>query len=201
MTAFVIKNRWTGATIFETDLPPELDGASYGDKIGAAVKIALGSGSDLSGSDLSGSVVRFHVLPLDQEKARSLLGNEKTGNRSAGHEGTSGTSRPVRSLTLRAGRGLKPGTLKGMRESMLVLSRKTSESVVLNCGTSDESRITVVEIRDGKVKLGIDAPAHVKAHRLEVWLSIQGKENLGKLGEILRNPKPAEHRRRPRFTA
>ena len=52
---------------------------------------------------------------------------------------------------------------------MLVLSRKISESIVI------DGRITVKVIRlDGEVvKLGIEAPADVPVHRQEVYEEIQ----------------------------
>jgi carbon storage regulator len=52
---------------------------------------------------------------------------------------------------------------------MLVLSRKKSESIVIN----DDVVITVVEIRGDKVRLGIDAPRDVPVHRKEVVEAIQ----------------------------
>lgn len=51
---------------------------------------------------------------------------------------------------------------------MLVLSRKKNESIVIN----DNITVVVVEIRDGKVRLGIDAPKEVPVHRREVWETI-----------------------------
>ncbi len=47
---------------------------------------------------------------------------------------------------------------------MLVLSRKRDEQIVIN----GDIIITVVEIRGDKVRLGIEAPAHVPVHRREV---------------------------------
>lgn len=47
---------------------------------------------------------------------------------------------------------------------MLVLSRKKSESIVIN----DDITITVVEVRGDKVRLGIHAPRDVPVHRKEV---------------------------------
>jgi carbon storage regulator len=52
---------------------------------------------------------------------------------------------------------------------MLVLSRKKTEEIVIG----DEISIMVVEIRGDKVRIGIDAPKHIKVHRKEVWLAIQ----------------------------
>ena len=59
---------------------------------------------------------------------------------------------------------------------MLVLSRKLHESIVV--GEPDGSglfvKVTVLEIKNGVVKLGFDASPDVLIHRLEVWDRIQG---------------------------
>lgn len=47
---------------------------------------------------------------------------------------------------------------------MLVLSRKKSESIVIN----DDVVITIVEVRGDKVRLGIQAPRDIPVHRKEV---------------------------------
>ena len=74
------------------------------------------------------------------------------------------------------GKGLEAGT--GDRErpayvrrnrSMLVLSRKKNESIVIN----DDITIVVVEIRGDKVRLGIEAPKEVPVHRNEVYEAIR----------------------------
>ena len=57
---------------------------------------------------------------------------------------------------------------KGL-ESMLVLSRKKNESIVIN----NDIRIVVVEIRGDKVRLGVEAPREVPVHRREVYDAIQ----------------------------
>ena len=59
--------------------------------------------------------------------------------------------------------------------SMLVLSRKKNESIVIN----DDIIVTVVEVRGDKVRLGIQAPREVTVHRKEV------------LEAILRDTKPS----------
>ena len=51
---------------------------------------------------------------------------------------------------------------------MLVLSRKKSESIVIN----DNVVITIVEVRGDKVRLGIQAPREIPVHRKEVMDSI-----------------------------
>jgi carbon storage regulator len=47
---------------------------------------------------------------------------------------------------------------------MLVLSRKIGEEIVIG----DNIRITIVEIRGGKVRIGIAAPAYVTVDRQEI---------------------------------
>ncbi len=51
---------------------------------------------------------------------------------------------------------------------MLVLSRKLNESIVID----ENIVVTVVEIRGGKVRLGIQAPKEVTVHRREVYDAI-----------------------------
>lgn len=52
---------------------------------------------------------------------------------------------------------------------MLVLSRKKNETIVID----DQIRVTVLEVRGDKVRLGIDAPKDVGIHREEVWAVMQ----------------------------
>ncbi len=54
---------------------------------------------------------------------------------------------------------------------MLVLSRKSGESVVVG-GVSAVDRklvVTVLEIVGGRVRLGFEVPADVPVHRRKVW--------------------------------
>lgn len=54
---------------------------------------------------------------------------------------------------------------------MLVLSRKKNEAIIID----DQIRITVIEIRGDKVRLGIEAPREVTIHRDEVWAVIHNE--------------------------
>jgi carbon storage regulator len=65
---------------------------------------------------------------------------------------------------------------------MLVLSRKNDEAVVVGGSEGFERmiKITVVEIRNGRVRLGFEADADVPVHRLEVWERIYGETGLAR---------------------
>lgn len=56
---------------------------------------------------------------------------------------------------------------------MLILSRKIHESIVIG----EDVEITVVEVRGGRVRLGIRAPKEVPVHRREVQDAIEAERN------------------------
>ena len=58
---------------------------------------------------------------------------------------------------------------------MLVLSRKTEESVVVGGDERFEPmlKVTVLEINGGSVSLGFEASKDVPVHRQEVWEQIR----------------------------
>jgi carbon storage regulator len=58
------------------------------------------------------------------------------------------------------------------RESMLVLSRKKDEKIMI----ADNISIMVIEIRGDKVRLGITAPKEIPVHRQEVYDAIKQEE-------------------------
>ena len=64
---------------------------------------------------------------------------------------------------------------------MLVLSRKNDESVVI--GGSDQFepvlKVTVLEISDGRVRLGFEVDKDVPVHREEVWERIRASGQRG----------------------
>jgi carbon storage regulator CsrA len=66
---------------------------------------------------------------------------------------------------------------------MLVLSRKNNEAVVIGGSESFERmiKITVVEIKNGRVRLGFEADATVPINRLEVWERICDETRLADL--------------------
>ena len=59
---------------------------------------------------------------------------------------------------------------------MLILTRKKEESIVIN----ENIEVSILEIKDGKVKIGIEAPKNVAIHRKEVFLSIEEENKLAK---------------------
>ncbi|WP_146339098.1 carbon storage regulator CsrA [Nesterenkonia sp. NBAIMH1] len=56
---------------------------------------------------------------------------------------------------------------------MLVLTRKVGEQVVIG----DEITVTVLDVRRDGIKIGIDAPRHVRVQRQELILAV-ADENL-----------------------
>lgn len=52
---------------------------------------------------------------------------------------------------------------------MLILTRNTDESIVIE----EDIRITIIDIKGGQVRLGIDAPRHVAVHRQEIYERIK----------------------------
>lgn len=61
---------------------------------------------------------------------------------------------------------------------MLILSRKTREAVVVGDGLNRLLKVTVLDVRDGLVKLGFEANADLPIHRLEVWERIYASSHL-----------------------
>ena len=57
---------------------------------------------------------------------------------------------------------------------MLVLSRKQSQSIVINGNIV----VTIVEIRGDRVRIGINAPRDVSVHREEILKAILREEKL-----------------------
>lgn len=77
---------------------------------------------------------------------------------------------------------------------MLALSRKLGESIVID----DQIEVTVLAISKDQIKLGIDAPKHIKIHRKEIYLQIQEENKAAanvsddmasKLKEMMNKPK------------
>ena len=57
---------------------------------------------------------------------------------------------------------------------MLILTRKAGETIRIG----DSITVTVVQLNDGQIKLGIDAPRSVAVHRGEVYdrIRVENKE-------------------------
>lgn len=56
---------------------------------------------------------------------------------------------------------------------MLVLSRKLGEAIVIDGG---KIVVTVVEIKNEKIKLGIEAPPEISVHRAEIQRRVDNNE-------------------------
>ncbi len=56
---------------------------------------------------------------------------------------------------------------------MLIFTRKLGEKITIG----DHTVVTLIEIKDNQVRLGIEAPRHISVHRQEVYERIR-KANL-----------------------
>ena len=70
---------------------------------------------------------------------------------------------------------------------MLVLSRKPLEAVVVGNtdGLKQLLKVTVLEVKNGSVRLGFEAAADVPIHRWEIWERIQNESLPSKSSEDL----------------
>ena len=53
--------------------------------------------------------------------------------------------------------------------AMLVLSRKTGQSIVIN----ENIELSILEVQGDQIKIGIKAPKSVKIYRKEIFVEIQ----------------------------
>jgi carbon storage regulator len=67
---------------------------------------------------------------------------------------------------------------------MLVLSRKSQESVMVGKSGASEPllKVTVLEIKSDRVRLGFEADSTIPVHRWEVWERIRAGGPPGPLG-------------------
>lgn len=64
---------------------------------------------------------------------------------------------------------------------MLVLTRKTDEQIMIG----DEIKITLVQIRGNRVRLGIEAPRDVRVVRSELTVAKQDQAGEDQAGEVV----------------
>jgi carbon storage regulator CsrA len=73
-----------------------------------------------------------------------------------------------------------------MESVMLVLTRRSSESVIVGSarGLERTLRVTVLDIHDGRVRLGFETADNVPVHRQEVWEQLRA----GIVPNLIRGP-------------
>lgn len=76
---------------------------------------------------------------------------------------------------------------------MLVLSRKSGESIVVN----GDIRVSILGVDGGVVKVGIEAPPAVAVHRLEVYEEIQRNNQAAVIRGEVAAPRLVRPARRP----
>ncbi len=63
---------------------------------------------------------------------------------------------------------------------MLILTRKENQSIIID----DNIEIKVLELGDGRVQLGIEAPRSIPVHRQEVYQEIQAENKEAAKGQL-----------------
>jgi carbon storage regulator len=66
---------------------------------------------------------------------------------------------------------------------MLILSRRTNEKIVIG----DDVTITIIDVKGDQVRLGVDAPRHVKVFRQEVFAEIESENKAAVQSTLLNN--------------
>lgn len=61
---------------------------------------------------------------------------------------------------------------------MLILTRRVNEAVIIE----DDIKITVLGVRGGQIRLGIEAPKDISVHREEIYTRML--DDKGKLGDV-----------------
>src|SRR3989304_2827056 len=77
---------------------------------------------------------------------------------------------------------------------MLVLSRQKDESIMIG----DDVKITVVDVRGDKVRLGITAPKEIPVHRIEIYEAIQREKKEKQTQEQLAEAAQEQPKKEPR---
>ena len=68
---------------------------------------------------------------------------------------------------------------------MLILTRKLGESIVIG----DNIKVTITDIKNGQIKLGITAPKDVTVNRKEVVKEIKGENVLSSASGVVNHIK------------
>ena len=72
------------------------------------------------------------------------------------------------------------GSRKEAKREMLVLTRKSNQSIMIG----DEIEVSVLSIMGEKVRIGIQAPRNIPVFRKEVYLEIQQEKAAGSRAEV-----------------
>ncbi|MDR0411461.1 MAG: carbon storage regulator CsrA [Treponema sp.] len=65
---------------------------------------------------------------------------------------------------------------------MLILSRKVNEKIMIG----DDISISIIDIKNDQVRLGVDAPRHVKVFRQEVFTEIEAENKAAVQSALLK---------------
>jgi carbon storage regulator len=75
-----------------------------------------------------------------------------------------------------------PAQSRDTGETMLILSRKVNEKIMIG----DDISISIIDIKNDQVRLGVDAPRHVKVFRQEVFTEIEAENKAAVQSALLK---------------
>lgn len=67
---------------------------------------------------------------------------------------------------------------------MLILTRRVGETLMIG----DDITVTVLGVKGGQVRIGVDAPKNVEVHREEIYQKIQKEKEAGEMSWRTENP-------------
>lgn len=74
---------------------------------------------------------------------------------------------------------------------MLILTRRSGESIIIG----NNITITVLGVKGGQTRLGIDAPREITAHRQEIYLRIKEQQKREEQERIKEQQERAGHKK------
>jgi carbon storage regulator len=69
---------------------------------------------------------------------------------------------------------------------MLILSRKTNQKIMIG----EDISVSIIEVKNDQVKIGVEAPRHVKVFREEVFEEIKSETRAAAESNALLRPLP-----------
>lgn len=121
------------------------------------------------------------LVKYQQEEGRRHEGNSESGSDCV--HLCSGDHDVGVTASIAVGLVFSPLVFITEENGMLILSRRIGETIMIG----DDVRVTVLGIKGGQVRLGIEAPREIDVHREEIYRRIKLEEAKGSSDGIVRD--------------